>query len=166
MSFILPKGARDFFGFDGPRAFAKRGPAKREGGSRFLLFDAYYCCLLLGLDAARIGDTSLLEGEPFLASGYPETYKGQAELIAGLLVDAELRRLHVDIDDREEVERQMVHLLNLTSPTRLSTPGDELLNQYAVTGFDRMQEEMLEPDNLENFLVGYHALWAIQSATD
>ena len=108
----------------------------------------------------------MLEADPFLASGYPETYKGQAELIAGLLVDAELRRLRVDIDDREDVERQMVHLLNLTSPTRLSSTGDDLLNQYAVTGFDRMQEEMLEPDSLENFLVGYHSLWATQPSTD
>jgi hypothetical protein len=160
MSFVLPKGARDFFGFEGNRAFAKRGVVKREGATRFLLFDAYYCCVLLGLDSGRIGDPSHLEGEPFYTQGYPDAYKGQAELMAGLLVDAELRRLMVSVDDREDVERQMVRLLNLTSPSRLSGDGDTLLNQYAVTGFDRLQEEMLEPDNLEDFLVGYHGLWS------
>lgn len=164
MSFILPKGARDFFGFDGNRAFAKRGPVKREGATRFLLFDAYYCCVLLGLDQARIGDTGNLEAEPFYTAGYPDPYKGQAELIAGLLVDAELRRLNVSVDDREDVERQMVRLLNLTSPSRLSSAGDTLLNQYGVAGFDKLHDEMLEPDNLEDFLVGYHALWASRPA--
>ncbi|WP_404337783.1 hypothetical protein AB2M62_03280 [Sphingomonas sp. MMS12-HWE2-04] len=163
MSFNLPKGAREFFGFDGPRAFAKRG-AKRDGSSRFLLFDAYYCCLLLGLDDARLGEEAGMEADPFLGSGYPEAYKGQAELIAGLLVDAELRRLMIDVDDREDVERKMVDLLDLTSPTRLSVAGDNLLNQYAVTGFDRLHDGMYEPDNLEDFMVGYYRLWSDQAA--
>jgi len=162
VSFVLPKGARDFFGFDGPRAFAKRGGTKRDGSGRFLLFDAYYFCLLLGLDDARIGDETLMESEPFLSSGYPEAYKGQAELMAGLLVDAELRRLMIDVDDRDDVERKMVELLDLTSPTRLSGTGDLLLNQYAVTGFDRLHDGMMEPDNLEDFLVGYYGLWSGQ----
>ena len=96
--------------------------------------------MLLGLDQARIGDPAQLEGEPFYTAGYPDPYKGQAELIAGLLVDAELRRLNISVDDREDVERQMVRLLNLTSPSRLSGAGDTLLNQYGVTGFDKLHE--------------------------
>jgi len=163
VSFILPRGTRDFFGFDGPRAFAKRG-GKRDGSSRFLLFDAYYCCLLLGLDEARLGDEASMEAEPFLSSGYPDAYKGQAELIAGLLVEAELRRLMIDVDDREDVERKMVELLDLISPTRLSGTGDGLLNQYAVTGFDRLHDGMYEPDNLEDFMVGYYRLWSGKDA--
>ena len=54
----------------------------------------------------------------------------------------------------------MVRLLDLVSPTRLSENGDKLLNRYAVTGFQRLQAGMLQPDNLEDFLVGYHGLWA------
>jgi hypothetical protein len=163
MSFLMPRGARDFFGFDGARAFAKRGALKREGATRFLLFDAYYCCLLLGLDEARIGDELELETEPFLG-GYPEAYKAQAELVAGLLVDAELRRLSISVDDREDVERQMVQLLNLNSPTRLSDDGNNLLNQYAVTGFEKMRDDLMEPDNLDDFLVAYHDLWSRKPA--
>jgi hypothetical protein len=158
MSFVLPSGVRQFFSFDGARPFSKTGGARRDAAPRFLMFDAYYCCLLLGLNEGRIGDETRLETDKFI-EGYPDTYKGQAELIAGLLVDAELRRLQIGPDEREDIERQMVHLLDLTSPTRLSLNGDHLLNRYAVTGFDRLQDGMLPPDNLEDFLVGYHALW-------
>jgi hypothetical protein len=162
VSFTLPKGARDFFGFEGQRAFARRGPLKRDTAGRFLLFDAYYCCALLGLDSARLGDDAELEGASFLAA-YPEAYKGQAEIVAGLLVDAELRRLGINSDDRQDVEGKMVELLDLTSPSRLSVKGDNLLNLYAVTGFDRLQAGMLEPDTVEDFIVGYQRLWVTLS---
>lgn len=159
MSFTLPTNARSFFGFEGPRAFARSQTAKRDTSTRFLLFDAYYCCMLLGLDEAKLGDESRLEPANFII-GYPEPYKGQAELIAGLLVDAEIRRLRIQPDDRDDIERQMVHLLDLSSPSRLSVDGDDLLNRYAVAGLDRLKAAMTECDNLEDFLVGYHRIWA------
>ncbi|RWO22201.1 hypothetical protein [Mesorhizobium sp.] len=158
MSFVLPANLRTFFGFDGARPFARSSGPKREAAARFLMFDAYYCCLLLGLDARRLGDETNLESDKFI-DGYPDSFKGQAELIAGLLVDAELGRLEIGPDDRDDIEREMVRLLDLTSVTRLSTAGDNLLNRYAVTGFDRLRDAMLPPDNLEDFLVGYHELW-------
>lgn len=163
MSFVLPTSVRSFFGFDGTKAFARSRAAKREVVARFLMFDAYYCCLLLGLHDGKLGDTSCLEGDKFL-DNYPDSYKGQAELIAGLLVDAELRRLKIGPDDREDIEQQMVHLLDLSSLTRLSVIGDGLLNQYAVSGFDRLRDGMMPPDNLEDFLVAYHALWPAEAA--
>ncbi len=159
MSFTLPQNARTFFGFEGQRAFARSRTPKRESAVRFLMFDAFYCCMLLGLDQAKLGEESRLEPANFTV-GYPEPYKGQAELIAGLLVDAEIRRLAIGPEDRDDIERQMVHLLDLSSPSRLSADGDQLLNRYAVTGFDRMRTAMTECDNLEDFLVGYHRIWA------
>jgi hypothetical protein len=158
MSFILPTNVRTFFGFDGQRAFARARTPRRETSVRFLMFDAFYCCMLLGLDQAKLGDEGRLEPTNFI-DGYPEPYKGQAELIAGLLVDAEIRRLEIQPDDREDIERQMVHLLDLSSPSRLSGDGDQLLNRYAVSGFDRLKAAMTECDNLEDFLVGYHRIW-------
>jgi hypothetical protein len=162
MSFVLPIGVRSFFGFDGPKAFARSRAVTREVVTRFIMFDAYYCCLLLGLYDGKLGEPSRLEGEKFLEN-YPESFKGQAELIAGLLVDAELRRLRIEPDDREDIEQQMVHLLDLGSLTRLSATGDGLLNQYAVSGFDRLRDGMMAPDNLEDFLVAYHALWPVET---
>lgn len=158
MSFVLPLNLRTFFGFDGARPFARSTEIKRESTTRFLMFDAYYFCLLLGLDKRQLGDAAHLESDKFL-DGYPENYKGQAELIAGLLVDAELGRLEIGSNDREDIERAMVSLLDLTSTTRLSSAGDNLLNRYAASGFDYLRETILPPDNLEDFLVAYYAIW-------
>lgn len=158
MSFVLPLNARDFFGFEGQKAFAKASEPRRDAAARFLMFDAYYCCVLLGLDGRKLGDENKLEPDKFF-DGYPEAFKGQAELMAGLLVDAELSRLQVAPDDRRRIEEEMVRLLDLTSATRLSEGGDRLLNRYAVSGFERLRDAMMQPDNLEEFLVGYHALW-------
>lgn len=158
MSFFLPIKVREFFGIEDQRTFARSRTAKRDTAGRFLMFDAYYCCMLLGLDQAKLGEENRLEPANFY-TGYPEDYKGQVELIAGLLVDAEIRRLSIRPDDREDIERQMVRLLDLTSPSRLSNDGDHLLNLYAVSGFDRMRSAMTECDNLEDFLVGYHRIW-------
>jgi hypothetical protein len=160
MSFVLPDGLRAFFGFDDRgRSFSRSSLPKRETVPRFIMFDAYYCCLLLGLDTSQLGPESGSEDSNFL-NAYPENYKGQAELIAGLLVEAELRRLDIGPENRDDIEREMVSLLDLVSPSRLSDHGDRLLNRYAVTGFQRLQAGMLPPDNLEDFLVGYHGLWA------
>ncbi|HEX8233345.1 MAG TPA: hypothetical protein VF559_08380 [Caulobacteraceae bacterium] len=166
MSFILPAGLRTFFGFDERgRPFSRSSQPRREAAPKFIMFDAYYCCLLLGLDTSQLGEAEGLEDAPFL-NGYPENYKSQAELLAGLLVEAELRRLEIGQDHRDDIEREMVRLLDLVSPTRLSDDGDKLLNRYAVTGFQRLQVGMLQPDNLEDFLVGYHGLWGEDGATD
>jgi len=159
VTFILPQNVRNYFGFEGQRAFARSRSPKRDNNARFLMFDAFYCCMLLGLDQAKLGDESRLENTNFVI-GYPDVYKGQAELIAGLLVDAEIRRLNIRPDDRDDIEHQMVRLLDLASPTRLSSDGDQLLNRYAVSGFERLRVEMAECDNLEDFLVGYHGIWA------
>jgi hypothetical protein len=158
VSFVLPANLRTFFGFEGARAFSRSTDPRRDAVARFLMFDAYYCCLLLGLDSRRLGDETKLEADKFIEA-YPESFKGQAELIAGLLVDAELNRLEIDLEDRTRIEKEMVRLLDLTSSTRLSADGDRLLNRYAVSGFERLRDSMVAPDNVDDFLVGYHALW-------
>lgn len=159
MSFFLHQGVRSWFGIQEGRVFAKNPDLlAREAGSRFIMFDAYYCCLLLGLDSRRRGQAENLESPEFLKD-YPEIYRPQAELIAGLLVDAELARQNIKQDDREAIEAEMVRLLDLKSSTRLSAKGDELLNLYAASGFERLSGELPPADNLEDFLVAYHRLW-------
>jgi hypothetical protein len=162
VSFVLPTNLRAFFGFENTQAFSRSSDPRRDATARFLMFDAYYCCLLLGLDARRLGDESKLEADRFIPT-YPDSFKGQAELIAGLLVDAELSRLEIDLEDRARIEKEMVRLLDLTSSTRLSPDGDRLLNRYAVSGFERLRDSMVAPDNLDDFLVGYYALWDASS---
>lgn len=159
MSFTLHSRARSWFDIVDGRAFSRSlDPAQREAAPRFLMFDAYYCCLMVGLDEGRHGRASDLEPSNFL-TGYPADYRGQAELIAGLLVEAELRRQDILPDDKESIEAEMVRLLDLKSQTRLSPPGDALLNLYAAAGFERIDERMPSPSNLEDFLVAYHRIW-------
>lgn len=159
MSFVLHKRARSWFGIRDQRGFARSiDPSVRESTPRFLMFDAYYSCLMVGLDGERHGKPEDLEGEEF-AKVYPEAYRGQAELIAGLLVSAELRRQEILPEDRETIESEMVRLLDLKSSTRLSGEGDNLLNLYAAIGFERLDDAVPEPDNLEDFMVAYHRMW-------
>lgn len=160
MSFKLHGLARTWFDIVDQRAFARSlDPAQREAAPRFIMFDAYYCCLLVGLDGRRQGRAADLEPAEFFR-GYPESYRPQAELIAGLLVDAELRRQDILPDDKDSIEAEMVRLLDLKSQTRLSAAGDELLNLYAAAGFQKLDERMPAPSTLEDFLVGYHRLWS------
>lgn len=149
MSFVFPKSARDFF-----RSIDKQ----REGPTKFIMFDQYYCCLMVGLDTRRIGTEDDLEGEVFL-NAYPEDYRSQADIVAGLLIDSELERKGVASEDRASIEREMVRLLNPTSPTRLSEDGNNLLNLYAAEGFKLIQERIMPPAGLEEFLVAYHGFW-------
>ncbi|MEA3051905.1 MAG: hypothetical protein QOG72_808 [Sphingomonadales bacterium] len=149
MSFVMPKAARGFF-----RTITER----TVSGSRYIMFDTYYVCLLLGLDARRLGPGDELEGDRFL-DNYPEDYKAQADYIAGLLIDAELERNSIDLCNKASVEGQMVLLLDPSNPTGLSATGSERLNRYAVGGFARIEEEMIAPAKLEDLLVRYAAIW-------
>jgi hypothetical protein len=154
MSFVFPKGGRTFF---------KAIEAPRDGAKKFLMFDAFYCCLLAGFDARRLGVEGDLESDVFL-NGYPEDYKGQADIIAGLLIDAELDLKAIDSDDKTSIEHEMIKLINPTSATRLSDDGSQLLNLYAAHGFKLLQDYMMPPATVEEFLVAFHGYWHQESA--
>jgi hypothetical protein len=145
MSFVLHQSGRAFF-----RAII--APPK------FLMFDAYYCCLMVGLDARTVGSPEDLEAEVFV-NGYPEDFKGQGDIIAGLLLDAELDRKDIQADDKTSIEREMVKLVDPTSPTRLNAEGNKLLNLYAASGFALIQDKMMPPASVEEFLIAYHRYW-------
>lgn len=149
MSFLFPQGGRTFF---------KAIEAPRDGAKKFLMFDAFYCCLLVGLDARRLGVEDDLESDVFL-NGYPEDYKVQADIIAGMLIDAELDRKDINPGDKNSIENEMIKLVNPTSATRLSEAGNELLNLYAAYGFKLLQDYMMPPATLEEFLVAFHDYW-------
>ncbi|MDP2450747.1 MAG: hypothetical protein Q8M93_04740 [Polaromonas sp.] len=150
MSFHFPKEGRIFF-----KALIG---ARETGAARFLMFDAYYACLMIGLDARKLGQEDEIEGEPFLP-GYPDVFQSQSDIIAGLLIDAELDRKAIDATDRSSVEDAMIKLLNPGSPTRLSTAGDKLLDLYAGYGLRLLQDKMLPPSNVDEFLVAYRVFW-------
>ena len=149
MSFLMPHGGR---------AFIKHILAPGDGAKKFLMFDLYYCCLMAGLDARKLGAKEDLESEVFL-NGYPEDYKSQADIVAGLLIDAELDRKAIEPENKTSIEREMTKLVDPTSLTRLSVSGNDLLNLYAAHGFKLLQDYMMSPASLEEFLVAYHGFW-------
>lgn len=151
MSFILSQAGRSFFrGIIAP--------------PKFLMFDAYYCCLMAGLNARKVGSSDELDSDPFINS-YPDDFKSQGDVVAGLLIDAELDRKGINAEDRTSIEREMVKLVDPTSATRLNSEGNKLLNLYATAGFSILQDHMMPPSTIEEFLVAYHRLWHSNDAT-
>lgn len=151
MSFQLPKESRDYFKY-----LLKRS----DGGACFnTLFDLYYFCLMVGLKRKNLGLESDLEGDKFV-DRYISDYQNQADLIAGLLINAELTRKGIEKDDRSSIEKEMLRLLDHQSPSRLSEEAINVLNLYAAEGFKAIREEIVPPQTLEEFLVLYYRIWA------
>lgn len=153
MAFHLPKDSREYF-----KHLLKRSD---RGACFDALFDVYYFCLLVGLDRQTLGKETDVEAEKFI-DGYISDYQNQAEVLAGLLIGAELSRKDIQKDDRDSIEKEMLRILDDRSPTRLSEEGMTALNLYAASGFNFIREELVPPQNLEEFLVLYHDLWAKQ----
>jgi hypothetical protein len=150
MSFVLSQAGRSFFrGIIAP--------------PKFLMFDAYYCCLMAGLNARKVGASDELDSDPFINS-YPDDFKGQGDIIAGLLIDAELDRKGINAEDKTSIEREMVKLVDPTSATRLNSEGNKLLNLYAAAGFSILQDKMMPPSTIEEFLVAYHGFWHVDAS--
>jgi hypothetical protein len=155
MAFQLPKDSREYF---------KHLLRRSDRGACFdALFDVYYFCVMVGLDKKKLGNDSDLETDKFV-EGYISDYQNQADIIAGLLINAELCRKGIEKDDRNSIEQEMLRILDHRSPTRLSEEGMRSLNQYAAAGFRFIREELVPPQNLEEFLVLYHGIWAKDSA--
>lgn len=151
MSFQLPKESRDYF-----KHLLKRS----DGGACFsTLFDLYYFCLMMGFSKKSLGSDTELEGDKFIEK-YTSDYQNQADVIAGLLINAELTRKGIEKDDRSSIEHEMLRLLDHQSPSRLSEEGINLLNLYACSGFKAVRDELGPPQSLEEFLVFYHRLWS------
>lgn len=145
MSFLLGQSGRSFF-------------HSIVSPTRFRMFDAFYCCLMVGLAAREVGTADDLDAEPFLAN-YPDDMRAQADLIAGLLIDAELERKQILPDDKEAIEKEMTKLIDPTSTSRLNAEGDKLLNLYAAAGFALLKDKLMPPADLEDFLVAYDRVW-------
>jgi hypothetical protein len=154
MSFRLPKPAGSFFRL-----------LLQSGGSGFeTMFDAYYFCLMVGLDARVIGPEDEV-GDEFVRD-YVQTFHPYSDLIAGLLVDAELDRLGIEQSDGNSVEKKIVEILDPNSASKLSIAGHSMLNRYAVGGFNLLRDKFATPpQSLEEFLLTYQSVWKFEDTT-
>lgn len=148
MGFKLPKNAERYF----------RYIEKRADGIKFkLLFDQYYFCLMAGFRFRKLGSNDALRNEPFI-DYYVDHYREKAEIIAGLLIDAEIERSGIPKADRRSVEKLMLELIDHMSITKLSKRGMDLLNLYAAGGMGIIEENIDQTADLEVFLVNYYQL--------
>ena len=129
-------------------------------GVRFLDIDKFYACLMLGFKLGELGPKDDLR-DSFLAAGakYPDPYQNVSNYIAGLLIEAEIRRKKLNLNDRDAIENETVKLLDPQSPLALSELGIEFVNRYAARGFEQLRDRMSAPDSLEVFLVSYGQIW-------
>lgn len=150
MSFVSPRGMLEFF---------KGIPHGKGDGVQFSTqFDKYYLCLLIGLDHRRLGQPTDLEVDEFIRA-YPQDYSAQAEMVAGLLIDAELDRQAIGAEDRDSIQQVMLRLLDHNSPTGLSDTGSQMLNQYAAGGLSILRDRLPSPQSLPEFLRAYVQIW-------
>lgn len=147
--FVLADKAIEYF---------KAVDLRRDQGTKFkLMFDVYYLCLIMGLHQRRQGSNDQISKTAFI-DYYPEVYRDKADLIAGLLIDAEMERKGILSEDRKSVEKLMLKLIDHMSITKLSGYGLRLLNLYAAGGINHIHENIGNTHELEVFLFQYYEL--------
>ena len=117
-------------------------------------FDAYFICMLLGLATGRRSSpTDHGKKMSDLIERFPEAYRSQQRLVAGLLIWAELARRGIDIKEKQGVQDVVVELLSSQNFTGLSNEGINLLDKYASGGFDVLTDKYEQkPDRFEQFI--------------
>lgn len=122
--------------------------------NKFIQFDVYYCCALIGMAAGQIDeDTSELKD---LVERYPVQYRDCKAQIAGLLVASEARRLGIDTQSPKLEQIMLQYISN--NDTLLSEDGIKTLNAYALKGYRLITDYPLfdKPTSREEFLDAFN----------
>lgn len=120
------------------------------------LFDLYYLCLMAGFAERRRNTEISSDAVDSLVENFPGDFRSRGRLLVGLLIHTELSRLGINLDERDDVYRRVVQLVDPTSPSDLSNDGVKLMNQYAHGGFDILCENFSDrPTSIETFLRKY-----------
>lgn len=146
------------------KSYFKDIQGRTDGGARFEFdFDQFYLCLMVGLDDGKLAPETDLEPAEF-AKGYTAAYRPYTPVIAGMLVDAEMRRQGIPAT-KEAVQREILQIIEVgNSGTQLKDEATTLLSRYAARGFEIIREAIPRPRTLEDFLVAYHSRWSPPSA--
>ena len=128
--------------------------AIRDVADKFIQFDVYYCCALIGMAAGQIDeDTSELKD---LVERYPVQYRDCKAQIAGLLVASEARRLGIDTQSPKLEQIMLQYISN--NDTLLSEDGIKTLDAYALKGYRLITDYPLfdKPTSREEFLDAFN----------
>lgn len=148
--FKIAKSAQSYFN----NIMNLEGSHAAEDKNKFIQFDVYYCCALIGMAAGQIDeDTSELKD---LVERYPVQYRDCKALIAGLLVASEARRLGIDTQSSKLEQIMLQYLSN--NDTLLSEDGIKTLNAYALKGYRLITDYPLfdKPTSREEFLDAFN----------
>lgn len=158
MHFKLSKSAKNFFS----NIINLEGSHAAEDKNKFIQFDVYYCCALIGMAAVQLDEeTSDLSD---MVEKYPKPYAQCKSYIAGLLVATEAKRLGID-SQSPKLEDIMIQYLG-NDDTMLSEEGIKTLNAYALKGYHLIHEFPLEekPTSREEFLEAFYMAMQVYSA--
>lgn len=150
MHFKLSKSAKNFLG----NIINLEGSHASEDKNKFIQFDVYYCCALIGMAAVQLDeDTSDLSD---MVEKYPKPYVQCKSYIAGLLIATEAKRLGIDAQSSKLEDIMIQYLSN--DDTLLSEEGIKTLNAYALQGYNLIRDFPLEekPTSREEFLEAFN----------
>ena len=121
-----------------------------EDRNKFLVFDPYYMCALIGMAACEIDSDE--SGLVDIIQGYPGVYRDSKAYIAGLLVSSEAKRKGIDLNN-PKLEAIMLEYLSSDDDTLLTDEGVKMLNAYSRRGARLYQEVFPDkPLTREEFL--------------
>lgn len=121
-------------------------------------FDFYYLCALIGVASGRSDSpqNGWSKGAKDLIDNFPGDYKPSRSMIIGLLISAELRRIGIGTDDKEEVKSKLDEIIDTESRSKLSDRGVQRLNEYASGGYKELLERLnRKPQSPEDFLLNF-----------
>lgn len=121
-------------------------------------FDFYYLCALAGIasSSSDAPESGWSEGAKDLIERFPGDYKPSRSMIIGLLISAELNRLGIGSNEKEEVKSKLDDIIDTESPSKLSDRGVERLNEYASGGYKEIMKRMSrKPQTPEDFLLNF-----------
>lgn len=129
-------------------------------------FDIYYFCLMMGFASSRYSNaTKQVSNSTDFVSYFVQDYRPYQTLIIGLLLRAELFRLGININEKDEIRKLLLELVDPNNQTNLTDKAMDRMNEYASGGYDYLSEQLdSKPYHVEEFLITYTRL--LQKAVD
>lgn len=150
MHFKMAQDVRSYFS----AIMNQGGSHSSDDKNKFIMFDAYYCCALLGMAKCETDpdETNMQD----IIQGYPGPYRDSKAYIAGLLVATEVKRSGIEIQS-SSLENVMLKYLTSEDDTLLTDYGVKKLNAYSLRGARILQDLMPDkPTSREEFLLQFN----------
>lgn len=151
MRFQMSKEMKNYF----DNIMNSGGAYGADDRKKFIIFDVYYYCALVGMAAVELDENKSNLDEGFVQE-YPTSYKESKVQIAGLLVATEAKRMGIDMHS-ERLEEIMLEYLDDSEKTMLSEKGITTLNAYSLRGAQILCDNMVDkPNSREEFLMTFN----------